>query len=772
MAAMQILEDVLCRSTAPLETLHGAPPGGPADAYVRKVWFKSEPLDRSTIYRLAQLQLVTKSRDQGRILESSQNPGSWSWFEVAIYADKDATSPRLRHNGKPCQWKSHQNAFALKSTAAHYGLVFDRRGRLLDALEPGDIIVVHACARFPDWENHADSGYIDVKLLKEELFSPQSWTLKSKARPDEEISVDFGIYTISAVTECYVKATDDKPESKIWFTTPILDKGTIDGMEEIQLWTTARYDDGGSSTNNVRFSGNFDLVILDSPESTTPKVKNGISMVWSSHDVHDQKDTLHQGLGFERGSDLMGALEVNDVVGVRASVQFRDHELNAKDGRIVIRIANKREKPQTQFPDSNSVVATMELFEQQKAAFFTAKAADQAITPPPPFVESLQAGELRADDAKGRPLQLLCLDGGGVRGVASLRILKTIMAQVSKTTGQKDIKPCDYFDMIGGTSTGGLIAIMLGRLKMTIEECERAYHEMSKRIFGNRLHSTAEGLFEGRSMYDAKGVESAVKDLLSQRGLDPDLAMKAEKESDCKVFLMATRADAIPTVEGQAFLRTYHQSNQRTNDYEHWKIWQAARATSAAPLYFDRMVVDNQEFIDGGILCNNPVWELLTEARLTFRAARPIGCILSLGTGMPTGIRLPEAKLSAAEGFLQGIIAAATGCERAHQEVKVMAPGFPLSEDEGKYWRFNVKTSQLPEKGPVQKTEDAIKDWFKGIIGKPVDQILPIDLLLTLDDYKNMDRFVEWTDMWLQGQAGDVAKCAMRLHSIVGENSK
>ena len=61
----------------------------------------------------------------------------------------------------------------------------------------------------------------------------------------------------------------------------------------------------------------------------------------------------------------------------------------------------------------------------------------------------------------GSDIRLLALDGGGVRGLSSLLILQQLMAAVDP---ESPPKPCDYFDMIGGTSTGGLIAIMLGRL--------------------------------------------------------------------------------------------------------------------------------------------------------------------------------------------------------------------------------------------------------------------------------------------------------------------
>ena len=69
-------------------------------------------------------------------------------------------------------------------------------------------------------------------------------------------------------------------------------------------------------------------------------------------------------------------------------------------------------------------------------------------------------------------LRILSLDGGGIRGISSLYILKDLMAQIEeqRATIQPPptarLRPCDVFDLICGTSTGGLIAIMLGRLQM------------------------------------------------------------------------------------------------------------------------------------------------------------------------------------------------------------------------------------------------------------------------------------------------------------------
>ena len=107
----------------------------------------------------------------------------------------------------------------------------------------------------------------------------------------------------------------------------------------------------------------------------------------------------------------------------------------------------------------------------------------------------------RAEDSFPR---VLCLDGGGVRGLSSLLILRDIMEDIeSRTSADATPKPCEYFDLIGGTSTGGLIAIMLGLLgmvtsvnllrlteraltnaSMPISRCRRKYSEWTMSLLG------------------------------------------------------------------------------------------------------------------------------------------------------------------------------------------------------------------------------------------------------------------------------------------------
>ena len=75
--------------------------------------------------------------------------------------------------------------------------------------------------------------------------------------------------------------------------------------------------------------------------------------------------------------------------------------------------------------------------------------------------------------------------------------------------------------------------------------------------------------------------------------------------------------------------RTYQSHEPHSN----CKIWEAARATSAAPTFFKQIEIGRkQPFIDGGLGCNNPSQVVLDEAEALF-GARQIGCLVSIGTG-------------------------------------------------------------------------------------------------------------------------------------------
>lgn len=134
----------------------------------------------------------------------------------------------------------------------------------------------------------------------------------------------------------------------------------------------------------------------------------------------------------------------------------------------------------------------------------------------------------------GSDIRLLALDGGGVRGLSSLLILQQLMTAID---AESPPKPCDYFDMIGGTSTGGLIAIMLGRLQMTVDNCIHAYTSLSDSVFEKKSRRvTIKGKLQGR--FDAAELERAVKKILVERGFDENALLKDAPDAPCKVYVL------------------------------------------------------------------------------------------------------------------------------------------------------------------------------------------------------------------------------------------
>ncbi|KAI1746523.1 hypothetical protein F4782DRAFT_55480 [Xylaria castorea] len=238
----------------------------------------------------------------------------------------------------------------------------------------------------------------------------------------------------------------------------------------------------------------------------------------------------------------------------------------------------------------------------------------------------------------GAPLKLLSLDGGGIRGISTLIILKYLMKRVNP---ENPPKPCDYFDLIGGTSTGGIIAIMLGRLRMDVQECIDKYIELSSAAFTPR-RSKANIIWKVKDKWDvagayrsdvlAKEIRRAVQDHLESK--DPE-AVFQDPDSACKVFVCVFTVDRNTPV----LLRSYH--TQDSIDYlstSDCTIWQAARATSAAATFFDPIQIGRRTFIDGATGMNNPVEEVLKEAKSLWPNAIAKGRIqslLSIGTGVP-----------------------------------------------------------------------------------------------------------------------------------------
>jgi predicted acylesterase/phospholipase RssA len=144
-------------------------------------------------------------------------------------------------------------------------------------------------------------------------------------------------------------------------------------------------------------------------------------------------------------------------------------------------------------------------------------------------------------------------------------------------------------------------------------------------------------------------------------------------------------------VDTVRLFRSYR--NYSAGEYVDMTIWQAARATSAAPTYFKRLKIGpsnaQEEFLDGGVGSNNPTKLMMREASKAFEETDVVACIVSLGTGV---MDISEFKTPT---FGQKIIPKelinvlkkmATDCEVTEKEVSHWFSGKP-----GVYFRFNVE---------------------------------------------------------------------------------
>jgi hypothetical protein len=205
-------------------------------------------------------------------------------------------------------------------------------------------------------------------------------------------------------------------------------------------------------------------------------------------------------------------------------------------------------------------------------------------------------------------------------------------------------KPCEIFDLIAGTSTGGLIAIMLGHLEMTVEECIEAYNDMMRHVFERRKNrSIVSILGKVQPRFSSTALKEAISKVITEQGLDPNEKLynkerykERGKSRRCKVFVTTKTQEMSSITRLRNYLSLISSQLQPT-------ILEAALATSAAPTYFTPISIDGTYFLDGALGANNPCDELEAEAsnlwcETTGRIEPLIKCYISVGSGH-TGTR-------------------------------------------------------------------------------------------------------------------------------------
>ncbi|HEU4974308.1 MAG TPA: patatin-like phospholipase family protein [Baekduia sp.] len=224
-------------------------------------------------------------------------------------------------------------------------------------------------------------------------------------------------------------------------------------------------------------------------------------------------------------------------------------------------------------------------------------------------------------------MRVLAIDGGGIRGL----IPAVVLTELERRTGRPI---SDLFDLIAGTSTGGILACALARPdasdparpRFTAQELVALYVEEGPKIFDRSLLKrirSVDGLVDER--YEDDGLRAALDRYLGGAAL-----------SDARTDVLVTAYELE-----QRFAFLFRSSRARTDATYDFAMADVAHATSAAPTYFEPAVVRDRAgsqgyaLIDGGVFATNPAMVALAE--LTQAGLAPeVDLLLSLGTGEHT----------------------------------------------------------------------------------------------------------------------------------------
>jgi uncharacterized protein len=202
--------------------------------------------------------------------------------------------------------------------------------------------------------------------------------------------------------------------------------------------------------------------------------------------------------------------------------------------------------------------------------------------------------------------RILSIDGGGMKGIFPAQYLKRVEEKIESPLYQ-------HFDLITGTSTGGIIALGLS-FGISADQILNMYLENGKRIFGSKR-----GLFGIRkSKHSNEGLKAVLQETFKQHQL---------KEVNNLV--------CIPSIEHQKAMPKVYKTPHSAGFFVDGdtEIWKIALATSAAPVYLPAAIInDNECKVDGGLWANNPVVTGIAEG-IKLKVPLEQIKVLSIGTG-------------------------------------------------------------------------------------------------------------------------------------------
>ena len=322
-----------------------------------------------------------------------------------------------------------------------------------------------------------------------------------------------------------------------------------------------------------------------------------------------------------------------------------------------------------------------------------------------------------------KPVKILSIDGGGIRGV----IPAMVLAQIESLTG----KPVsELFDLIAGTSTGGVLALALAKPGRTgspyysAGEMVLLYEREGRRIF--HQPALAKLLSIGNLVeekYPSEGIEDVLEEYFGETRLKD-----------------ALNDVLITSYETERRLPFFFKSrNARTREGHDYPMKAVARATSAAPTYFEPLKLDADDLrdyyslIDGGVYANNPSLCGYVEAKTLYPGREDV-VFVSLGTGELTRpLRYDDARDWGLAGWAKHILNVVLDgvSSTVDYQLRQLLPAHP--DGVRRYWRFQVRLNEDNEAMDDARQENirSLKLLAEGLIRDRSDDLKSLCEALT-----------------------------------------
>ncbi len=352
------------------------------------------------------------------------------------------------------------------------------------------------------------------------------------------------------------------------------------------------------------------------------------------------------------------------------------------------------------------------------------------------------------------PLRVLSLDGGGNKGLVQTIVLE----QIEDLCGPHKIH--ELFDLVVGTSTGGIIALGTCAAKIPVRVMTNVYENRADEIWrkaGSRvskalassLGPAGQAISFQESAYDPSGLEAILKEKTSTPAQSAEsagasaaahtvpnareLGEREQPEQERQLLpLLNPDKTAYPKVcvvasqenhrgYTKLMFRTYQPEVERDRGIYSGDMWEAGRATSAAPSFFPAHVLaDGRRCVDGGIVANNPV-KLAMEEAADIGSGRPVGLLVSLGCGRPVHYERQGAENNGDRGgsgllsVAKNVKATMTDTQTAHEDVigQLIGTNMNVGADPG------TKSDQLRHTWTSSLSAETLK--YGGLANRPRD---------------------------------------------------